>query len=277
MIPEAIQLRLADRTPVRPRADRSISAGDVRRAESGGEERLVVVLRVNSERENAEVTLIHPYTEYATGADVVVEPSVSGTSFPVVVQAGMRGVVWLKDLGRLVADVPPEVVAICLAPAMRLPNGIGLSSGPPMTGPLDARMAFKDSEGSSLARLCAECTAAALDGDLFGLEVDEVFESLLVPSPDADLMLLAILNLWQTRGDQLVFTFDHVEFLDSKGLLSVERWTLALGDNGLSFRLGPLQELIERALAQFGDPLEQPISILGPRELVAAATTNKEF
>ncbi len=270
MIPEQIKQRLENRTELRPRADRSIAPGDIRRVESGGESRLILVLTVNTARENAQVTLVHPYQEQATGADILVDRSVSDVTYPIVVEAGMRGVIWLKDLGRLVASLPAEVVAACLSPRMPALTGDGLSTGTAFGGPLDARAAFKDAERRSLARLCADSTAAALDGGTFEFEVDEVFHALLAPSPDAELMMVAIVDLWATRGSDLVFTLEHVEFLDSKGLLAIDRWEAALGTEGLAFRLGPLQTFIELAMARFGCDEPNAQSTLGERDLVAA-------
>lgn len=173
VLPKAIRDKLRNHKPLRL-VDRPspVCAGDVRRAESGGEERLVVILKVQEDRRNAQITLVHPYTEYTTSADVVVGPSVSNVPFPLVVQAGIRGVVWLSELGPLVARVPAEVVDMCLSSEPLDPDlaGIwvgpnevaGLWIGPPMTGPLDARFAFKESEYKSLTRLTADCTAFAL-------------------------------------------------------------------------------------------------------------------
>ena len=171
MLPQAIINKLRNRKPLRLPKDRQVCAGDIRRAESGGEERLVVILKVQQGR-NAQITLVHPYCEYTTSADVVVEPSVSNVPYPLVIQAGIRGVVWLSELGPLVASVPAEVVDMCLSSEPLDPDlaGIwvgpnevaGLWIGPKMTGPLDARFAFKESEYGSLSRLTADCTAFAL-------------------------------------------------------------------------------------------------------------------
>lgn len=272
MIPDAIQRRLADRNPSRPRADRAIATGDIRRAESGGEERLVLVLKVNPGREDAQVTLIHPYPEYATESDIIVDPAVTGLSYPVVAQTALRGVVWLKDLGRLVGSVPVEVVRSCLSHRSTELIGDGLTFGTFFTGPLEARSDFKNSERASLARLSADCTEAALEGGPFSFDVDEVFTALLAPSPDAGLMMGAIIDLWVTRGDELVFTLEHVEFLDSKGLLAIDVWDYALGVDGLAFRLGPLQGLIDRAMARFDQSEPAETTKLGSRDLAAAGS-----
>lgn len=270
MIPEQIRKRLAERTLSAPRAERDVRAGDVRRAVSNGVERLVVILAVNAQNETAQVTLVHSYPEYATASDIIVDSSVSGLSFSLVVEAGMRGVVWLKDLGRIVAEVPPEVVTACFAPRSVELVSLGLASGTVFTGPLDARADFKSSERESLARLCADSTSAALEGKTFELAVDEVFHALLAPSPHAHLMMSAIVDLFMTRGMDLVFTLEHVEFLESMHLLDEARWEASLGAEGLSFRWGPLQQLIERAMARFGQPGESAEEILGERELAIA-------
>ena len=270
MIPESVRRRLAVDDVVRPRADRAIAAGDIRRAESGGVERLVLVLKVNSARENAQVALIHSYPEYATDGDLIVDQKVSGVSYPIVVETGMRGIVWLTDLRRLVTGLPTEVVAACLGPRLVTPAIPGISVGTAYMGPLEARADFKGSERNSLAQLCADCTAAVLEGGTFQFEVDEVFSALLAPSPHADLMMQSIIKLWKTRGDDLIFTLEHVEVLESKGLLAVERWESSLGVEGLAFRLGPLQHFIERAMTWFGQDEPRPTATIGEKQLVDA-------
>ena len=175
VIPDSIRRRVAT-LPATSSAlalpiagDREATAGDVRRAGgAGGEERLVLVLKVQPGRSNAQVTLVHPNPEYATTEDVLVDPAVSGVAYPIVVEAGLRGIVWLRDLGPLVAELPAEVVTLCLRPGATAPTGPGLSVGTRYCGPLDARAAFKQREYASLARLCAGCTAVALDGPADG-------------------------------------------------------------------------------------------------------------
>jgi hypothetical protein len=270
MIPDSVLRKLAERTQPKPRADRAIVAGDIRRAESGGEERLVLVLKVNSDREDAQITMLHPYPEYATESDIIIDPSVTDLTFPVVAQTGLRGVVWLKDLGRLISSAPVEVLNSCLGPRPRELSGPGLTAGTTFAGPLEARADFKSSELASLARLSGDSTEAALDGAPFAFDVDEVFTALLAPSPDAGQMMQAIVELWATRGDQLVFTLEHVEFLNSKGLLAIDRWESTLDSDGLAFRLGPLQSIIERATNRFGQNEPQPNVTYGERALAGA-------
>jgi hypothetical protein len=152
MIPDPIEQRLAERRARRPRVDRFIASGDVRRIASGDNSRLVFVVAVSPSREFAQVTLVHTYPEWATAADVIVDRSVSDVTYPLVVQTGMRGVVRLKNLGRFVTSLPTEVIAACLSSRMPKLIGTGLSTGTAFTGPLDARAVFKDAERMSLAR-----------------------------------------------------------------------------------------------------------------------------
>ena len=75
------------------------------------------------------------------------DPAVSGVAYPLVVEAGVRDIVWLRDLGPLVAALPIEVLTICLRPNTTVPTGPRLSVGTRYCGPLDARAGFKSSEG----------------------------------------------------------------------------------------------------------------------------------
>ena len=51
-------------------------------------ERMVLVLRVDTDREFTEVILVHPYVELATSLDLVVTPGYSKTPYRTVVQTG---------------------------------------------------------------------------------------------------------------------------------------------------------------------------------------------
>lgn len=154
-VPEPIRRRLAGWVPPRPPVDRPVAPGDVRRMTSGGVDRLVAIVGVPA-HVGAQVALIHPYPEYATGDDVVVDPSVTGVRYPIVVQPGVRGVVRLTNLGPLVATVPDEVVSACVASRPVALTSAGLYAGTAFTGPLEARAAFKAGERATLGVLCEE-------------------------------------------------------------------------------------------------------------------------
>ena len=170
MVPETVRLRLLARTvspPLESTKDFGVRDGDIRVARSNGEQRLVLVLKTVIERQMAQVALIHPYREWATSSDVVIESSLTTVAFPVVVETLMRGVVTITDLGELVtclsAQVFAEVVATCMAPRMILPTMPGISTGVSCSGPFLAHQEFKNAERASLQRLCASCTATALE------------------------------------------------------------------------------------------------------------------
>ena len=139
--------------------NREPRAGDLRLVTSGGATRLVLVVKVHCDLGFARISLTHTYREYATNNDVIVEPSVSQAPYPVVVEPGLAGVVWLNEIGPLVATVPHEVVNACLVPRRVELTGPGLSCGLALFGPLDARYEFKEHELHELATLCASCTS----------------------------------------------------------------------------------------------------------------------
>jgi hypothetical protein len=266
VIPEVVREELKRRRRPSPRADRPIRAGDLRRCDSAGESRLVLVLKVIPERETVQVTLIHSLPEYATANDVVLDPSLTGLTYATIAQGDLRGVVWLRDLGRLVAQVPQSVVTTCLTG--RRPSGSGsLPAGLRLAGPLDARWDFKVAERESLARLCADCTSSTIDTETLGLALDEIFTALLTPAPDAVRMLESLHDLWKSKGDRLHFTLDHVEFLFEQGLLDTDKWEAIPG--GPEFRTGPMEMMIERARSQYPVNANEPDAIISIPELIA--------
>ena len=139
----------------------SIMPGGVYRCSAGGIDRLVLVLGVNRLRSIAQVTLVHPYMEWATDADVIIDTPAGG--YPLVIQTDLRSIVWLKDLGSRCAaaiEVPSEVVNACLDPLAVIPAG--MATGSTLRGALDARWAFKEQERQDLSTLSEDCIVAAL-------------------------------------------------------------------------------------------------------------------
>lgn len=270
MIPEAIRRELADRLQPTPRADREIGPGDLRRCrnvDGEREERLVMVLKVDTARETAQVTLVHSFPEYATPDDIIVDGAVTALNYSIVVQGDLRGVVWLRELDRLVSRVPAEVVSACFSPQLPSFDQVGLAGGPRLGGRLDARWDFKVAEWESMARLCADCTSSLLDGESIGLDFDGIFSAMLAPSPNAQEMVDALHNLLIAERDRLHFTLDHVAFLCEKGLLDDDKWEAIPG--GLELRHGHIATMIDRARSQFLMELHEPDVILGIPELIA--------
>lgn len=95
------------------------------------------------------VALTHPYLEYATEDDRLLEPATSGLPYQLLVQTDLVGVVepdqitWrpLSRIGDRLTDIP---------------------AGPALRGPFDARWQFKLREGSDLRRLTTRHTARVL-------------------------------------------------------------------------------------------------------------------
>lgn len=112
----------------------------------GGEGHLVVVRC--SLASHLIVSPLHPYTEWATGSDVIVEPD-AGRRWPVVVHLGMEGCVEHADIDAVVGQLGRDWA-------------LG-ARGTRLMGPLDARWEFVDRQRAWFAQLCAPCTARLLE------------------------------------------------------------------------------------------------------------------
>lgn len=264
MIPEAVERRLRSYRRPRSRASSEvIASGDIRatRARDGSEERLVLVLAVDGSRNIAQVTLVHPYVEYATDHDMVLDHEASGLGFRVVVEADLRGSVWLVDLDRRLSNLPRAVVEACLDPERVFPDLRGVASGAEVFGPLDDRYEFKRLERESLAAVCAECTSALLDGldmevgdtGVSGAEltVVELLEAMLAGTSHSDELMAKANRRWQTLREPMISEWDEVEVLAARGLLEFERW-LAAGDAHFAFFAQVVHPQIDCVRARVG-------------------------
>lgn len=231
-----------DRTPT-PRAHGSVlptrvSEGDLRVIESLAhrptDHRIGLVLRIDSAHDFAEVLLVHAAPELATDRDVILPSAVTSAPYDVVVQTDLRGTAWLLQLGRRVGHVAEPTLAAVRATATS-PDADGLSpaaaapiaelhTGIPLAGPLDGRWSFKESEGSALRALAADCTEALLDQELDW----EVNPGLLQPelldlAEDPGLLLIELLHWTQTR--RLSLTDAGLELLLTSGALRLDAWS----------------------------------------------------
>ena len=81
----------------------------------------------------------------------------------VVVQADLRGVVWVSQVGRRVGRLSAATLAdasdLVVSGRASAPSGVRV--GPVLGGPADRRWAFKAGEGRALDRLARACTAAS--------------------------------------------------------------------------------------------------------------------
>jgi len=157
-LPNVVSMAVADhhrRQGHRSIVTASIRPGDIRAATSGHLRRLVCVLRdphVNADGEQSVVVaLIHPYVEYATGADRIVDSSVSGLPYVLVVERDLVGVVFPDQLD-------PSPLAHLAHGTLRI-----APRGPDLLGPFDARWQFKQRELEDLHELVADCTTQALN------------------------------------------------------------------------------------------------------------------
>jgi hypothetical protein len=218
-----------------------------------GERRICLVLRVDRDRESAEVMLGHPNPEMATDRDVVLRPDETGLVYPIVFQTEVRGVVWLTQMSRLVGRVEGQTLerigSVALGDSVSPETEVGLA----LAGAMDHRWAFKVSEGEAMATLASDCTNALIDGQSpWQLDPGIFSPELLSESPDVEALLIDLMRTLSTRTVQ--FELEDVEILDRLGALSLERWMKTFGhDLGRSF-LEALQPLINGALATASSP-----------------------
>ena len=234
-----------------------VSRGQIRvaqglRPDDPVEHRLVLVLRVDERREFAEIMFVHPYTELATGSDLVVAPEHSSITYQVVVETDVRGVVWVTQPGSLVGVLEQSAIEAVGAVALgEAPDSPDLFSGLPSRGRFDRRWDFKAAEGSALRTLAAECTESLLDGQtLLQLDVGILSPVLLAACDDRESALLKLLDI--ISKEDVVFDLNDLEMLDDIGALEVDNWTDVFGGMGDQLYIS-LSPLIEDALSKGSD------------------------
>jgi len=242
-VPQAVVAALAGRRAVSPTEPQQtelpdrVLVGDVMVAkplsdESAGR-RLVLVIGVDTTSGSAEVYLIHSAPELATSRDVVVEGSLVGTPYDVVVQTDLHGVVWSFQLDRRIGHFDELAIANVRTLGSGTPDpelvpsreavSQAIYCGSELVGVLDRRWSFKEAEGSALRRLTADCTEALIDDDC----VWQVDQKLLLPDhlnlAAAPESLLGELIHWVgTR--RLSMADDDLERLVAAGVLEPEYW-----------------------------------------------------
>jgi len=105
-----------------------------------------VLSEPNKRNKSVIVALSHPYTEYATSSDIILNPSASGLSYALVVELGVIGVVFSSQLDQTPLGRVSNT-AQKLAP--RGTNTMGF---------FDARLLFKKKEREDLYQLTQKCT-----------------------------------------------------------------------------------------------------------------------
>jgi hypothetical protein len=247
---------------------RTISAGDIRRIGSGTLERLALVLKVNSDSNTTQFTLVHSYVEFATEQDVIIDPAVTQLPYAIVVETDLRAVISTAEIGGLVAAVPSQIISACFDGPGGFIEDKSMFIGLPMLGPLDARWDFKVEEGEVIRELSSAAIVSFDSPEIqWVFEFDEIFAALLLPVDDAPAMALAMYELWLVRGDSLVITPDHIVLFDDRGLLSRDMWSRALGESGIHFFDSVMTGFIERARSSFNGSMMPPELTIGINEL----------
>ena len=124
---------------------------------------VVLILKVNSEREFCEVMLSHSHIDLATGVDVVIPPDSQTIAYGMVIQTDCHGVVWTKNLGKIIGNINDEAFeALSTVSAGGFPTGPYLP-GVDLGGPLDQRWSFKVEQGKIMVDLSKQCMTALLE------------------------------------------------------------------------------------------------------------------
>ena len=228
MIPKQVSDAIKANQPVRKLKDSAVSIGDIRTIQDfdGGANRLVLVLDIDHFLDVALVTLIHPYTEYATEHDVVIDGQTASLAFDAVVQRDIRASVWKKQLGELVGQLSQTSTSEVIKPKMNL-DAVSPSSyfGSNLTGPLDVRWNFKVAEGQELKNIAKDCTIAFVENK-FNLQLDDldVMTAILRAEPNYSEMLICLIDLVELHGKNLTISLETWAKLEDLGLIDENEW-----------------------------------------------------
>ena len=227
-VPESIRSKLEARPRRRSIGVRMpVSRGQVRGirfswADEGYEiealERMVLVLRVDSQREFAEVMLVHPYVELATSLDLIVSPERSTMPYTAVAETDTRAVLWTYQLDALIGELDSEALeALGGVSVGRAVYRTNLSSGTPLRGPLDPRWDFKAREGHLIRSMAADCTSTLLyDGPPLQFDPGCLATELLATCDNFEATALKLLDI--VAKHDIAFGIDDVEVLESIGV-----------------------------------------------------------
>ena len=234
-----------------------VSRGQVRAVRSPradpASDRMVLVVRVESRREFAEVMLVHPYPEIATDADLVVSPRRSTMPYWVVVETDTRAVVWLYQLDRLIGEVCAGTLEAVGDVAVGVsPVGAGLSTGVGLRGRFDPRWEFKAQEGAAVRSLAGGCTSWLLsDGHPLQLDPGVLVPGLLSGCDDSESAVLNLVDAVARHG--VMLDLDDVGVLEDVGALS--EWVDEFGPSGHDM-YESLRPLVDRALSTGSLPVD---------------------
>jgi hypothetical protein len=212
-----------------------VSRGDLRlvRPFDGADidARLALVLSVDRERGFAEMMLVHSAPELACEMDAHIDSRMGFTSYPVVIETDLRGVVWITQLGRAAGRVGEEVLGALAAVAARQvspeqTDATVVVTGTRLAGPADPRWSFKRAEGIALRELARDCTEAVLDeGTPWVVDPGVLQPELLELAADPVAVVTDLMHWIETRPVEVSDTDVHQ--LLELGVFESNAWTSA--------------------------------------------------
>ena len=228
MIPKQVFEAVKAHKPAPLMKDSAIRIGDIRPIQDfdGGATRIVLILDIDNFLDFALVTLIHPYTKYATEHDVVIDGETVLLPYDVVVQCDIRASVWKKQIGELVGHLSATLVNELMKAKIDLDN-VSASShfGSKLTGPFDVRWNFKVAEGRELKKISQNCTTALIENEInFQVDDLELMTAILRAEHNYEEMLLCLYDFVQMHGEDVRISENTWVELENLGLLDKNRW-----------------------------------------------------
>ena len=149
-----------------------------------GEDRLALVVAMDSPGGVAEVLLASNLVEQATSTDGVVSHAETGAAFDLLVETDLPGTVWALQLGSLVGTLPGDLTTAITAMSRGADAAaVGLAEsrfGLPARDERDPRWQWKLEELAVLRALSGDCTQELLDETIRPSVVDPVAVKQLV-------------------------------------------------------------------------------------------------
>ena len=268
-LPEAVRaaaMHGPPRIPPRDRGTRHPSRGDLRLVRApyscDGTPRIGLILEVVPSGNILEIALVHSSADLATSFDGVVAGKLVGTTFPLVIQTDLRGMLWSDQVGRLVGTLLPatlDAVSDLVGGSSDAPDGVDI--GTPLLGPRDRRWAFKEAEGAALDALCGDCTTELIRGQEPWLMGRELLMPELLTRSDSLEEVLEELGHWLRTRDVRI-DLETALWLEEAGAFEVSTWL----DAGLDLDLfAAVKSAVEAAIMHSGPgPKAWNRSLRGP-------------
>lgn len=144
---------------------------------------LVLVTDFDETTQSLTVTLLSPYVEFGSNADLVLSGAVIGRTYDLLVESDIFGYLWVVQLDRRIGRVDDDVLDALSA--LREDRAVDHPvAGPPVVGRDDPRWDFKVRELRRLQSLTGDCTRELVDGDCVA-SIDP--NALRAPSTEAEI------------------------------------------------------------------------------------------